>query len=148
MERRQRCSSVAEYRTKGLENVQLTPAYPEVTPDSNGILICLDWTWGLGPSQYPSPDTAAGHGAKGSTLNSEPHRSKIASRLALVYVQRHGMDEGKTEGLVWTQVSRKQNDINGWIIVLVVVAFRPFLVWMAGMQLTLQICQQYSTVNK
>lgn len=44
METRQRRSNVVKSRAKGLENVQLTPAYPEVTPDSDGILICLDWT--------------------------------------------------------------------------------------------------------
>lgn len=75
METRQRCSSVAESRAKMVwkmcSQLQL---YPEVTPDSNGILICLDWTGGLGPSQYPSPDTAAGHRVKGSILNLGPHR--------------------------------------------------------------------------
>ena len=40
---KQDCDAV-ESRAKGSENVQPTSAYPDVTPDSNGILTCLDWT--------------------------------------------------------------------------------------------------------
>lgn len=78
MDVRQRYSSVVKSRGKGLENVQLTPAYPEVTPDSKAF----SYVWAgvdvrLGAQPVPITRHCCWAVSERLHCNSDPYRHTI-----------------------------------------------------------------------
>lgn len=94
----QRYSSIVKSRTKGLENVQLTPTYPEVTPDSkafsyvwSGVDVRLGaqpvpitrHCWAVSEKLHCNPDPQTHHKQTGFGV------------WKTCPVECHGMNEGK-----------------------------------------------------